>query len=373
MIKLDNNDKFVNIAIFYQESTKFLSEYFCEVFNNLQDYYLFTLCNKSFKEIDNPTREKLRNLVLKNEEKSDFLNIFIHSHEDDYNWFGTFPEESISLITVHGWSLISNEIQLIHLIGSSIIGYIQELEINKHRTTNIQSIIEDLFRQWIDTGEKNEPDKDEDILIHFHSENCLNDFCQNKEDKLRKIMSGYICRECSNIWNRRLKDKHQQVALTKMLDFVRTDAILSSSDIISTSIIRETIYYIELFLHNFVEKALNERFDEEWWVKGVNENIRMNIAETYERNDCIGDKFQYTYLIQLSKIWHKHFGEFSKKYPFNKWKGEGKEKMKKELELLNRLRNKVMHAPRKYCPVKEDLELLMYFKDRIFNFKDSAN
>ena len=107
-------------------------------------------------------------------------------------------------------------------------------------------------------------------------------------------------------------------------------------------------------------------YGEEWWIKGISRVIRKRIAQNYEENDCIGNKFDYTYIWDLAKIWERNISDFSKISPFMEW-GTKWNTIEKDFMKLNSMRNKLMHPTRNYIPSEDDREFLEEFAQKIFS------
>ena len=100
----------------------------------------------------------------------------IHDFRDDNNWFATYPNNKISLITSYQWDYLSNTIPLICSIGSSIIQIIQHFEIYSESEICTQKYNEEQFKNYNNEIQVDNKNK----LNHFNTIGCLNDFCGKK-------------------------------------------------------------------------------------------------------------------------------------------------------------------------------------------------
>ncbi len=330
----------------------------CFIFNSVQSYYRFHIGNKlPTKSLTATlTRKELIELVKTRTRNGTYVNFLVHDFPDEKDWYATYPDNGISLITTNGWEEITNDVPQICSIGSSVIQILQDYEI--HRTDG-KITQEDLENLWgkLDQGLISE-DQFDRKLIHFKSIQCLNDFCgEKKEDKVLRIRTGDLCSTCYNVWEKNLLIE-QIDALYELIEAIRSRAVLNRGHIRARSKCRDQVAQIEVALHSAIEITLKTLFKADWWVNGVEEKDRIKIAESYEHGNCIGEKFEYTNLIDLGKIWDRNYSQFIKLQPFINWGGISKKGINEIFTKLNRIRNNLMHAPHKYNPSQADLDFL---------------
>jgi len=331
----------------------------CYIFNGVQNYYKFSP-EKSFnipeEKINETTRKALVDLA-KNSVDINSKNLFflIHNFRDDLNYFCTNPIDKISLYSTYGWANISKEIGVTFTIGSSIIQVLQVCEVfKKDKDKTSQKFLESAYEK-----------RKEIPLLHFETKGCLNDFCMEKSDKIFKMRTGDFCPDCIKIWEEKLSS-NQIDALFEMIEAIRIRTVVNKTNIRLRSYCRELITYIEKRLHHVILEKLKKYNGEDWWIRGIPKNIRKKIAQTYEENDCIGDKFDYTYIWDLAKIWKENIHQFSKVSPFLEW-GTDKKRIDDEFGIFNTMRNNLMHPTRDFTPSEEDHKFLEDFAQKIFS------
>ncbi len=335
----------------------------CYIFNGVQKYYKFSP-EKSLNILEEKsrlTRKELISLAMNNIDiDSKDLFFLIHNYKDDLNWFCTNPINKISLYSTFGWETISTEIGVIYSIGSSMIQVLQYYEVfKKKKYKTSQKFLERAYSKYMAQKESQRP------LLHFETKGCLNDFCNEKPDKIFKMRTGDVCSDCIKIWEEILSQP-QIDALFEMIEAIRIRSVVNKSNIRVRSYCRELITYIEKRLHNIIFERLKELYGENWWIRGIPKNTRKKIAQNYEENDCIGDKFDYTYIWDLAQIWKVNITQFSDVSPFLKW-GTNNKAIDMSFAKFNTMRNKLMHPARDYLPSDDDRKFLENFAQKIFS------
>ncbi len=330
-------------------------------YRDILNFHLVKLINIP-EEKSLSTRKNLLNLAKNNIDiDSKDLFFLIHNYKDDLNWFCTNPINKISLYSTFRWDNISTEIEVIYGIGSSIIQIIQNYEVffkeDDYKVS--QEFLEDAYSRY------NEGIKTDLQLLHFTTKGCLNDFCKKKADIIFKMRIGDVCKDCIEIWKEKLSS-HQIDALFEMIEAIRIRSVVNKSNIRIRSYCRELITYIEKHLHNIIFERLKELYGENWWIKGIPKNTRKKIALNFEENDCIGDKFDYTYIRDLAQIWKENITQFSEISPFLKW-GNNYKAIEALFAKFNTMRNKLMHPVRDYLPSDDDCKFLENFAQKIFS------
>ncbi|MFW9948475.1 MAG: hypothetical protein ACFFDX_16740 [Candidatus Odinarchaeota archaeon] len=335
----------------------------CLLFNSVQNYYNFNEGKKNniSNEKSHLSRSELIEWAKNNIDTSAYDLVFlIHDFQDDSNWFATNPIEKISLCSTDGWVDVTNEIDVTYSIGSSIIQIIQAVEIYKDKKMASQEYLEDLY----DRHEELSPKELE--LIHFKTIGCLNDFCAFKEDKIFRMRTGHVCKDCIKIWEEKNLNSNQIDALFEMIEAVRIKSVINKSNIRNRSYCRDLISNIEKLIHDKIQQNLKNKFGDGWWVEGVKKDIRKKISAMFEENDCCGDKFDYTSILDLKHIWVKNLSWISKYSPFKEWQ-TNENIIKRDFIKLNRIRNFLMHSTRDYDPSDEDKKFLEGFAKKIFS------
>ncbi len=332
----------------------------CYIFNGVQNIYQFYQEEKIFIDENktNWTRQEILNLV---QEKfimeSRDLFFIIHEFEDDQFYFATNLFGKIALCTTHGWKNISTEIDVLYSLGSSIIQIIQYYEIYKDEPYKAsQEYMEILSAEGKDTN-----------LFHLASRGCLNDFCKNKKEKIFRIRTGDVCDECLAIWKEKNIGSEKTDALFELIEAVRVRTVVNKARIKLRAYCREQIAFIEQGLHQKLVQQLKEKYKKDWWIKGIPENVRTNAATRYEHHKCIGEKVDYTNLLDLPKIWMNklNYSWLKLKNPFNCFP-DNKNKIEDLFGKLNDIRNLLMHATREFNPTKEDKEFVDEIAKKIF-------
>lgn len=108
----------------------------------------------------------------------------------------------------------------------------------------------------------------------------------------------------------------------------------------------ELLRDIELNLHTSMRDLLEaEHGQNDWWRRGVPENIRRECAATLEGDQQPADHpYCYTTLIHLKDILDKQWAVFTKVLP--KGLSQDKKALLERLVRLNQIRNAVMHPVR---------------------------
>jgi hypothetical protein len=336
----------------------------CLLFNSVQKHYIFSEGKKNTISDANShlSRNELIEWTKKEIKTNDYDIVFlIHDYRDDLNWYVTYPLEKISLCTTFNWSDITDEIDVIYSIGSSIIQVIQAVEICKDNNMVSQKQLEKLYLKHMNNEELT---IEESKLVHFKTIGCLNDFCAIKKEKIFRMRTGHVCQDCIEIWEEKL-NSNQIDALFEMIEAIRIKSVINKSNIRNRSYCRDLISNIEKTIHDKIRNQLENKYRDKWWVEGLSKNIRVKLSEEFEENDCCGEKFDYTYLLDLKEIWIENLSWISAYYPFKEWQ-TNKSKIKADFTELNRIRNLLMHPTREYNPSDDDKTFLEEIAKKIF-------
>lgn len=116
----------------------------------------------------------------------------------------------------------------------------------------------------------------------------------------------------------------------------------------------ELVRAVEVRLHSFIKQAFIAEFGEEqWWRRGVPDQIRAECAALLEKDPEPADEpYAYTHMINLREILDKRWPVLSRYMPkdlLNK-----KKDLMERLLRLNRIRNSVMHPVRNVELNEED-------------------
>jgi hypothetical protein len=138
----------------------------------------------------------------------------------------------------------------------------------------------------------------------------------------------------------------------------------------------EELRTIETALHGYVKRRLESEFAEgskagsadghndAWWTRCVPDQVKADCNERWEKNSRKGHSYEYTDFIHLWKIIDKNWAVFSS--PFSAvYPGGRKNLVEMDLDKVNDIRNKVMHAVRGIDPTDEDFELVRKVRQRI--------
>jgi predicted transcriptional regulator len=136
---------------------------------------------------------------------------------------------------------------------------------------------------------------------------------------------------------------------------------------------------IELTLHFIVKLVLCKEFKKDWWNKGIpvvirkecasrkEEDVEPNEWEHGESEQGEGllpdeDKYRYTTFINLSTIIDKQWNIFIRAFPNLV---SDKKKLCRDIEKLNRIRNKVMHPIKRPIFAESDFSFVHDFHKEI--------
>jgi hypothetical protein len=125
----------------------------------------------------------------------------------------------------------------------------------------------------------------------------------------------------------------------------------------------EIIRDIEVTLHSAIKNILvSEYGPDDWWRKGIPENIRAECAASLEKDhEPSNEPYCYTNFIHLKEILDKQWRVFSKALP--KELSSDKKELLSGLAKLNQIRNSVMHPVRGTIPTDKDFAFIREFRD----------
>jgi len=133
---------------------------------------------------------------VRNSVRADQFVVGIIESPLEYNWFSfTNPQANCSVITTHGWDVIS------YLPIESFIGY--EIVMN----------LQEALIQWEDYS-----------FAHLEPLGCINDMCGYKPHISFKIRTGDVCPACMETWKEKLTEA-QIGAFQALLDTIRGVAL----------------------------------------------------------------------------------------------------------------------------------------------------
>jgi hypothetical protein len=123
------------------------------------------------------------------------------------------------------------------------------------------------------------------------------------------------------------------------------------------------IYLVESFMHTYIKVTLQHAYPdgpEDWWRKGVPENIRAECAAVRERDPApAAEPYCYTTLIHIKEIFERRWDLFSKTLP--KAPVSDRRRFLSELTILNQIRNRVMHPAKGVLPTEADFRFVNEF------------
>jgi len=128
----------------------------------------------------------------------------------------------------------------------------------------------------------------------------------------------------------------------------------------------EDIRDIELALHSFIRKALEEHHgkdETEWWAKGIPLRIRKECHARREEDENRQEPWCYTELIDLKDVIDRGWAILSKS--FSKEIRSNRQALLGDLTTLNVIRNKVMHPVRGPVPTEEEFQFVRDLKRRL--------
>lgn len=151
-------------------------------------------------------------------------------------------------------------------------------------------------------------------------------------------------------------------------------AILYYSSRIEMGDLYEDLRNIELFLNNLVKETLLKKYndenkEDEWWYKGVPEDIRKECVIRRETDNFNRtNAWNYVDLIHLKKILEKRWQLFEMK--FKKDIRKEKNKFFSNFTKLNSIRNSVMHPSRNDKITENDFEFITNFSKQLLPDKE---
>lgn len=125
----------------------------------------------------------------------------------------------------------------------------------------------------------------------------------------------------------------------------------------------EDIRDIELTLHDFIRKALEEHYGEdekEWWAKGIPMKVRKDCHLRREEDVDRQEPWGYTELIDLKDIIDKKWSILSQSFSAD-FRSD-KPALLHYLTTLNGIRNKVMHPVRGPVPTEDEFQFVRDLK-----------
>lgn len=368
---MKSRPKNIGLLAIVTKKEKFQVPQLCYIFNGAQKEFNFII----EKRLEIPDEQKcldrksLIDLAKQNVnmDQRDLLFV-IHAFKDDYNWFSTNPIDRISLCSIYDWAGLSTEIHAIFSVGSSIIQILETIEVfkeDKMRYKTTQHFFEEVFRKH---EEKQKISPEDMQLIHFKTKGCLNDFCSEKKDKLFRILTGHVCKECIKIWEKSL-DSEIINALFEMIEALRIRLVVDKNGVRTRTYCRDLVTHIEKHLHEIIFQKLEKMYSKKWWTEGISKEVRKKISYLFEDNDCVGEKHDYTNICDLKDIWtyKPNWSSFSTESPFKAW--TNKKEVKKDFTRLIKIRNNLMHSTRNDVPSSNDKDFLEEFEQKVFSLE----
>ncbi len=121
----------------------------------------------------------------------------------------------------------------------------------------------------------------------------------------------------------------------------------------------EDLRRVEMTLHERIREALIHRYGDGeagWWRQGVPEGIRVKCQERRERDredPC--QPFSYSDILDLDGILEDQWALLKDLFPDY---SANRKQLSKDLRLLSRIRNKVMHPVRGLVPCEDDFDFV---------------
>ncbi len=128
---------------------------------------------------------------------------------------------------------------------------------------------------------------------------------------------------------------------------------------------------IEVSLHQFIRKKLEEDHGPDeggWWDKGVPLSIRQECAKRRESTIRKQEPYNYTDLVDLKQILDKNWSAFQRDFRKIERYYRSKREFLGALQVLNEVRNMVMHPVRGASPTQEELMLLRTLHAAVLEF-----
>ncbi len=120
------------------------------------------------------------------------------------------------------------------------------------------------------------------------------------------------------------------------------------------------IYVVESFMHTYIKVTLKRAYGDNWWRKGIPENIRAECAAVRERDpEPAAEPYCYTTLIHIKEIFERRWDLFSK--TLSDAPVSDRRRFLSELTRLNQIRNRVMHPAKGILPTEADFRFVHEF------------
>ena len=154
---------------------------------------------------------------------------------------------------------------------------------------------------------------------------------------------------------RRIRDRHPEIHPDDALIYIA----LRKPEVYLSDMYR-WLYVLEQFLHHYIKRVLTDEYGDQWWRRGIPENIRAECASALERDvEPAAESYCYTTLVNIKEIFEKRWDVFSKLLPSGP--ASDRKRFLSGLTRLNMIRNRVMHASKGVVPQEDDFRFLREF------------
>jgi hypothetical protein len=116
---------------------------------------------------------------------------------------------------------------------------------------------------------------------------------------------------------------------------------------------------LETRLHKIIRDRLTETYgthDSLWWHSGVPEQVRVKCEERHRDGKRNREPYVYTDLLDLLSIIEANWLYFKSRLPGHF--GEDPKRLKRSLQKLNGIRNRIMHPVRDTEPTEDEFEFV---------------
>ena len=120
---------------------------------------------------------------------------------------------------------------------------------------------------------------------------------------------------------------------------------------------------IELYLHKVLREALEEKYGEDWWHKGIPGRVRNQCWSRKEKQKSKSDPYTFTDLPDLELIATDQWEIVSSRLP--QAVAVNAEKFANAVKQLNRIRRRVMHPVRGIPPTDDDFDFVHELKRKM--------
>lgn len=125
----------------------------------------------------------------------------------------------------------------------------------------------------------------------------------------------------------------------------------------------EDLRSVELHLHELLREALEQKYGNDWWHKGIPGRVRKQCLSRKEKQTSKNDPYTFTDLPDLERIATEQWEAVSANVPQEV--AADAQQFADALKQLNRIRRRVMHPVRGESPSDEDFQFVHTLKTNL--------